>query len=115
VAQGKKWKQEKIWLIKESHIKQGVVIHRWCEYKKDEICMGLCHVTCLWRKKETRLHTYLYKESELHNIKGIPVLAQEQFTFLEHDCHHVFGKEEIGVHASREGEKAHGYGKASQE
>jgi len=26
-----------------------------------------------------------------------------------------FGKEEIGVHASREGEKAHGYGKASQQ
>jgi len=33
---------------------------------------------------------------------------------LEHDSHHVFGKEEIGVHASRE-EKAHAYGKASQQ
>jgi hypothetical protein len=30
------------------------------------------------------------------------VLAQEQLTFLEHDGHHVFGKEEIEVHASRE-------------
>jgi len=34
---------------------------------------------------------------------------------LEHDSHHVFGNEEIGVHASGEGEKAHGYGKASQQ
>jgi len=66
-------------------------------------------------KKERNYVTYLYKESELHNISGIPVLAQEQFTFLEHDSHHVFGKEEIGVHASREGEKANGYGKASQQ
>ena len=27
------------------HIKKGVVIHRWCENKKDEIGMGLCDVT----------------------------------------------------------------------
>jgi len=56
--------------------------------------MGICHVTCLWRKKGTRLHTYIKKASCA--LKGIDVWEKEKDPCTLH------GEKEIGLHMEME-------------